>query len=197
MRAAFITALLLFAGSATALPPDKARAKLERGEVLVKSEAVEGTKFPRTEALAVVNAPPERVWAIVSHCEHFKKHLPRTADSKELRRDGNVVVCRVETELPFPMKNLVGVTRAVHAVTPGQKWTRTWELVEGDYEFNRGLWELTPYEGDSQRTLVRYRIHVQPKIAVPQSLVTRSQTRALPDLFEKLRLASGAKPAED
>lgn len=185
-------AALLSLASAHALASDDVDARLAKGEVLVRSEKVEGADMPVTHALGVVNAPPEKVWAIVSDCNNFTKNLPRIAEAKELERKGDTVVCRVVTKLPFPLKNLAGVTRAVHEVSAGERWTRTWDLIEGDYEYNRGAWTLTPFAGDPKRTLVRYRIHVQPKISVPSSLIRHSQTRALPELYERLRSASGA-----
>ncbi len=175
---------------------DALKARLGRGEIITGQEAVEGSEVPAATLQAVVDAPPEQVWRIVSDCGGYQKSMPRIAASKELSREGDTVICEVTADLPFPLADLTAKTRAEHAVVPGKKWSRTWTLEEGDYHENRGSWTLTPFDEDPARTLVQYRVQAKPKVPIPQSLARSFQTRALPDVVKRLREAT-ARPAGD
>lgn len=173
--------------SAVALAKDDRAARLERGDIIVTATPVEGSDVPMAMVEALIEAPPEDIWAVVSDCGRYQKTMPRIAKSELLKREGNVVHCRVTADMPFPFGDLTSTTRGVETVVPGQRWAREWDLVKGDYVTNRGSWELTPWKADAKRTHVRYRIQAEPKLALPQSLINAAQKNALPDVIERLR----------
>jgi ribosome-associated toxin RatA of RatAB toxin-antitoxin module len=161
---------------------------LGRGEILLfREERPAGAPVMGFEA--VIDAPPERVWAFVSDCGRYQKHMPRIAASKLERREGETVICRVKADMPLPLPDLESVTRGIHREGEGH-FSRTWELVEGDYHLNEGAWILTRFEGSPDRTWVRYRIRAEPKLALPSGIVQAAQRRALPDLVARLRSLS-------
>ena len=191
-------ALLLIAPPSAQAEDDSVKARLSRGEIITAQEQVEGSEVPAATVKAVVEAPPQTVWRIVSDCGRYRETMPRIAASKELSRDGQTVTCEVTADLPFPLKDLTSTTRAVHEVVPNERYSRTWSLVEGDYDENRGSWVLTPFDGDVTRTLVSYRVQAKPKIAIPQSVARSFQTRALPDVVKRLRAAvATSAPADE
>src|SRR5262245_49698304 len=83
-------------------------------------------------AEAVVNAPPARVWALVSKCADYVKNMPSIAASKELSREGDehtkfTTVCEVVADVPFPFSDLTSVSRATLTVdAPSGSYTREW-----------------------------------------------------------------------
>ena len=170
--------------------------RLEAGEVIITNEKVDGSSLPRVTATGVIDAAPEKVWALIEDCEQYEKTMVRIADAKLLERDGGTFVCRVTADLPWPVPNLTSETRAVHTVEPGVRWERKWTMIKGDYHANSGSWTLTPFKGDSKRTLARYQLHVDPKIHVPDAFITTGQRKSLPDLFAKLRDQTVAKQAK-
>lgn len=182
-----ILSALAVLGAGAALAADDRATKLDKGEVLVSAQKVEGSQAPRVKVEAVIDASPEDVWAVVKDCENYKKTMPRISESKLEKREGNVVICRTRADMPFPLADLEAVTRGVESVEPGKRWAREWDLVEGDYNANTGGWELTHWKGEESRTLVVYKLHADPKLAVPQGLINAAQKSALPDLMHQLR----------
>lgn len=172
--------------SAAAWADDDTKSRLEQGEVIVTTRAIAGSSLPEVHAQGVIDAPPEKLWAILQDCGNYQKTMQRVARSKELSRAGNKVVCEVEIGLPFPLSNLVGVTEATHTVT-ATKWVRAWHLLRGDYEVNDGSWTLTRYNDDPKRTLAEYKLHAIPKSNVPDAILKKGQRKAIPDLFQHLR----------
>lgn len=186
-------AMMLVLGAGPAAAAEAREARLDRGEILVNAVEVAGSNVPLSTVEAVIEAPPEDVWAIVADCGRYERTLPRILKSRLLERQDNVVTCHVVTDMPFPLSDLTSVTRGVETIVPGQRWSRAWTLVKGDYVTNTGGWELTAWRGDPARTHLRYRIRAEPKIAVPQALINAGQKSALPDLIEHIRKASAQK----
>lgn len=182
---------------ALAAPDDDAR--LARGEIILTTRPVAGNDIPESTVRAVVDAPPDVVWSIVSDCANYKTTMPSIADSRVVssvpptEREGpdavEVKTCRVVAHLPFPFPDLVSVTRGVHTIVPGKKWQRAWMLVEGDYDRNQGRWLLEP-AGD--KTLVTYTIDAKPKVFLPAGLVAAIQQGKLPELMQRVRAKAAA-----
>jgi len=169
----------------------QARARLERGEVLIETEPVPGAALPRVFMDAVIEAPPERVWSLINNTRDYKRTMPAVKRVEELSReqDGELerVRVRLTVGMPFPLKDLTSITRAVHTVRPGEYYQRAWELESGDYDANEGAWTLTPFEGDARRTHVRYQVLAAPRIRIPGAVLKLAQKKALPKLIEHLR----------
>lgn len=163
-------------------------ARLAAGEVLVTTTAVEDFPIPQAQVRGVVDAPPSEVWKLVDDCGNYRRTMPRIADSQEEKREGNVVICRVVADLPFPFSDLTSRTRAVHSVEPGKRYERAWEMIEGsDYLFNRGGFVLVPWGEGGQRTLVTYRALARPKMSLPKFLLEAARRRSLPQIIHRLR----------
>jgi ribosome-associated toxin RatA of RatAB toxin-antitoxin module len=171
-----------------AAPGDDAR--LARGDVVVTTEKVPGSEVPVAIARAVVDAPPDRVWAVVSDCARYKESMPNILSSTKVKQEGNVVFCRVVADLPFPFDDLTSLTRAVHTEEPGVRYERAWTLVEGDYRVQEGTWLVQPYADG--KSLVTYRIHAEPRVALPQWILDAITKGKLPEVMQRVRKLSAA-----
>jgi len=189
-RYACIHGLLAFSllglGAPVQAAPSK-KARLGSGEILVSATKVKGSPQPQATVMGVIDAPPEKVWAIISNCADYKRTMIRVSESKQLWKKGNVHRCRVTVDLPFPLSTLTATTDAVHKVVPGKKWQRSWSLVEGDFERNTGSWTLAPFDADSKRTLVIYKAHAVPNLPIPDGIRRAAQRKTLPNIIENLR----------
>jgi hypothetical protein len=182
----FVLACLLLLASTSAWAVETEQARLDRGEVIVRTRAVPGSSLPMMVGRGVIDVPPARLWKLVEACGGYVGKLPRVIRSRELSRAGAVAVCETTSQLPFPIGELTSVTRAVHETSPG-RWVRRWTLVGGDYDDNSGAWILQPFDAAGTRTLLTYEAHVEPKMSVPNSIIHAAQKRGMPSLFEHLR----------
>jgi ribosome-associated toxin RatA of RatAB toxin-antitoxin module len=186
MKLTVLLCLSLAVSAARAEDVAEERRRLEAREVLVTTQEVPGRSLPRVKAKALIRARPAEVWAIVQDCGHYKETMPRIVDSRELSREGDKVICRVEYDLPFPLGSLWSETEAVHTVQPGRLYRRAWRLRRGDFVENTGSWTLEPY-GAPDITLVTYDISSEPNVRLPAFVLEMGQKRTLPELFEGLR----------
>lgn len=159
---------------------------LAKGEVFVKAETVKGSDVPRMIVTAVVDAPPDKVYEVVTNCDRFPDRLPRILEAEFLSRSETKARCRVTVDIPFPFGNLTAVTDDVRQKGPSE-WFRKWRLVKGDYDSLTGSFVLTPFQGQPGRTLLVYTIHAVPKSAVPDFLREKAQRSSLPAMVERIR----------
>ena len=163
------------------------RPRLERGEVHVEIDTVPNSKAPRATVLAMIDAAPPRVWRLIDETGSYGRTMKGVKRAEELSREGDEVRAKVTIGMPFPLKDLTSVTKAVHTVREGERYCRCWGLESGDYHRNEGSWTLEPDPNRPERTLVRYVIHAEPKIRVPGKLQQLAQKKAIPALIEQLR----------
>ncbi|MDP2342478.1 MAG: SRPBCC family protein [Deltaproteobacteria bacterium] len=166
--------------------------------IKVWTEKVAGSDIPFAIVEATIDAPPAAVWDIVSHCDGYVRHMPRVAESKELKREGDdnvafTTTCRVVADLPFPLGDLTSVSKAVHTVEPGVKYVRKWTFLSGDYEVNEGSWTVVAVD-EGKKTKATYRLRAKPKLALPDSMLASFQQQTLPDVIKKLREGTRKKP---
>ncbi|HVY45153.1 MAG TPA: SRPBCC family protein, partial [Minicystis sp.] len=153
--------------------------------IVVRSEPAPGSDTPRVVMTATIDAPPEKVWAIVSDCAHYKERMPRIAASRLLAKAGSTYTCEVTVEMPFPLSNLTAVTEAVHTES-ADRYVRRWKLLRGDYKVNDGSWEVRPADASRARSLVTYTVHAEPNTPVPGWVREKAQKKALPEMIERV-----------
>lgn len=186
--ASLVLALLVTAASAARGDADRADDihRLEAGEVLISTEDVPGRSVPRLKGIALIKAPPEKVWAVIEDCSNYKHTMPRTIESQELSREGNRVRCRLEFDMPFPFSNLWVETEAVNSALPGRRYERAWSLRGGDFRENTGSWTLEPHDG-GRFTIATYETLSEPNVPLPRFIIRMAQEITLPDMFAGLR----------
>ena len=136
---------LLVRGAET---PTDANALLQKGPLVSVERGPDG-KFLRCTALALVNAPPEKVWAAYTDFDHLKDFVPKVVASEVVKRTDTDIEVKLEIEVPGT--NTVYVMR----YTPHLE-TRTIEAnwVSGDLKGSTWVLHLEPVgEG---KTLINY-----------------------------------------
>lgn len=187
LAALFTLLTILMAIPLSSAAADKTRQRLDAGEIVISTKKIPGSDIPQVIGMMVVDAPPQPIWRLLDRCGDYKRTMQRVKSSKELWRKGNKVRCELVVDMPAPMDDLRSVTDATHTVTKGEKWVRSWELVEGDYTVNNGSWTLVHFDEKRTRTLVIYKLRVVPNTSVPDMVKRLAQKKALPKALEHLR----------
>jgi ribosome-associated toxin RatA of RatAB toxin-antitoxin module len=161
--------------------------ELARGGVVVVEEEPRGGAGVALRACGVIDAPPARVWPVVRDCAAYDRFMPLVEHSRLERRDGNVAICDVTLDPPFPLTELRAVTRVVEETRTDGSYKRHWTLLRGSYRRNDGSWTLLPWGTDGQRTLAVYRVDTDPDIAVPDFVLRRLQSATAAEVLEAIR----------
>ena len=156
-------------------------AEMLDGEVYVKTIDLPQSPMPKIVAEGIIKVAPKDLWAVISDCENFKKTMPSIEHSKHLGFVRGLKRCELIVDLPFPLGQLRSVVD-VKLEETDKSFTRAWKLVEGDYLKNDGEWRLTA-RADGY-THLRYTVHVEPKISVPDFIQRIIQKSKVPGIFE-------------
>lgn len=190
--AALAGAILLAAASRVDPPPlsGDERARLARGEVVVRRAPSGLPRLDEVIGFGVVAMPAERVMrALVDH-RHYDEWVPFVVQSNARREPDGAVLHHQVLDLPAPVGDRRYTVRArASSERVGDEVVRRlrWQLVpgSGNVRAQRGEWTLR--ELDAGRTLAACRLVVDPGGLAPAWAVNRSSARAMPWIFDGLR----------
>jgi ribosome-associated toxin RatA of RatAB toxin-antitoxin module len=97
-----------------------------------------------------------------------------------VRSDTNILFVALEVDFGWYAPRLKYVFRA--DVVPDQ--SIAFRQVSGDFKANEGIWEFEPA---GARTLLRYRVHIDPPGYIPNWLARSTFKRELPQMLANLK----------
>src|SRR5690606_15516092 len=100
-RFLFLAVTGLFAATLPMNAAAQSNDALSKGEISVDVIDVKGSKVPKVVVKGVVDAPPAKVWQIVSDCTKYKQRMTRIKAAKLVKKTGDTYICDVTVELPF------------------------------------------------------------------------------------------------
>jgi ribosome-associated toxin RatA of RatAB toxin-antitoxin module len=163
------------------------RSRLENGEVLVTANPIKGQTRGTVTATVLINAPAERIWQVMVDCADIPSFVPGVEDCQVLDSGENWEIIRHDVKWVWFFPRLSYVFRAQYQPIRKIDFTR----IDGDLRDMQGSWRLIPV-GDGGRTLVRYRVYLDPGFWVPQWLVRNSLKKDLPQVLTALRTKVGS-----
>lgn len=173
-------------GALERISPETWRA-LERGEVAVEADPVDGAKGRKAEvarARALLPHPASAVWGVLTAFESWPRFLPNLEKTEVLRREGNRVWLRNQISVLW-----VDVqTAPIYELYPRQGRI-TWRLDptrEQELERVEGAWQITPL-GSRDGCLVEYQALVDAGRGIPRFVEEMLTRRSLPDVLRNLR----------
>ena len=194
MQRAFAIAVLgalSMGATVSSLPPltESDWRRLQAGEIVVRSErdADDGAYLVTISGL--YQEEPAIIWDVVADCSRFHEFMPRMRESVVVEKDDGASICRTVSDMPLPLPDAKSAVRTWTEAHPNGSLRRRFEQIPGDwaYDRNEGLWVVSPHDGAGGRTLLRYRVAVLPRLAVPSFIVRVAQEQTAPESFEAIR----------
>ncbi len=134
--------------------------------------------MPRAEHEVVINAPIDRVFAVISDYERYPAFLPEMKEVHVISRHDGVAIVRFELELIMR----VSYTLRLQEDPPS---SISWRLEQAKMlAENNGGWQLTSL-GDSTRA--RYSLEVKLRGLIPKSVSTRLLGTTLPENLARFK----------
>lgn len=163
----------------------------ERNGVVVAVRPRIGSRLNELSAVGDVDAPPERVRAVLADMERYPDFMPPTSMVRLLQRNGNSFLYYMEINPPVVARRDYCL-RVVWKELSGGGWHGTWEADNQNclaerrgvvrMRQNEGEWILEPSAG-GLRTHLRYRCHLDVAGHVPAWLFNRVSASAIPKVF--------------
>jgi len=127
----------------------------------------------------LINAPPERVFDVISDYERYPEFLSEVKSIRTSGRQGNQVNIHYEVDV---MKRIRYTLRMTEDRPRGLQWT----FVEGDVmKDNKGGWVLEA-KPDGKTNAI-YTVDVALGLLVPRPLVTAMVESSLPKMLESFK----------
>lgn len=101
------------------------RSRLDKGEIIVATQDTPDSSLKRAKMTAIVNAPPEIVWQILTDVNSFKYFMPRTQASMAVAAEKIPLILQEKPSRAQEVEKLLGPTPADPASSriPGGKYT--------------------------------------------------------------------------
>jgi len=156
-------------------------------------------------AITEVDAPPATVFEVVGDFDHYAEYMPYVKNSRVVeKKDGVLVVYSLLSPPLVDNRDYYIEVRRTHGDQNGGVFKSAWTSVP-DYKpeadgvirvkLNTGSWVIEPLDG-GKRSRVTYNLLTHPGGSIPRWLANKSNTVAIPDLFEAVskRAAKIRKP---
>lgn len=158
--------------------------RVEKDEIVIRASLDSNARRGTVRAALLIDAPPAVVFEMMTRCADAMKFVPH------LRQ------CRVREHAPDKSWELVEQEIDFGWYSPRIRYVLRADLVadqsiafrqvSGDFKANHGIWELEPADS-GMRTLLRYRVYIDPPGYVPTWLARSTFKRELPQMLAELR----------
>jgi ribosome-associated toxin RatA of RatAB toxin-antitoxin module len=184
-----LLASLMAAGMAKApaadfdLTPNEAE-RVARGETVIRANLDASQRRGTVRAAMWVNASPTVVFQAMTRCTDALEFVPHLRTCKVRSRSDDDSTRLVEHEVDFGWyaPRLSYVFRA--DLVPDR--SIAFHQVSGDFKVNQGIWEFEP-DASGTRTLLRYRVQIDPPGYIPNWLARSTFRRELPRMLADLK----------
>jgi len=158
--------------------------RIEKDEIVIRATLDSSARRGTVRAAMLVDAPPSVVFVAMTRCVDAVKYVPhlRVCRIRERAADSSWALVEQEIDFGWYAPRLRYVFRADLVADR----SITFHQVSGDFKANEGMWELEPAE-DGERTLLRYRVYIDPPGYVPNWLARSTFKRELPQMLADLR----------
>lgn len=195
--AALCLAAFTAAGPGAQLPPGVlpegleagAWERIEAGEVVTLLREVAGSAIKEGVAVALVEAPAERVFRVVTDNGSFEEFMPHVRESEVERAADGALINYQLLDVPFAGDRhfRIRVDNGVEGEAGQPVFFSRWTYVPGSGNIvdTRGSWTLVPR--GKQRTLAVYRVLTDPGGNIPRWIIHMASLRALDALVAAVR----------
>lgn len=169
---------------------------LEKGKVLVELSAVPQSSVKKATAVALIEAPPAEVFAVLTEYADFPSFMPYCRKVEVRKKEGEQSWVHFSLDFPWPIgdRHYVLVLKDCEELKDGatvfiSSWT--YEPGSGNINDSYGSWEVRAY--DSGRSLVYYTVFTDPGGSLPNWASNAATEVAVPKVIAGLRERVGEK----
>ena len=159
-------------------------AQIAGGEIESTGRPYPGTSAEWGRAVALVDAPYDKVLKAVENYGGYKDFLPNFTTSKVLSQRGSSALLYAQVSV---MKGAATIWAElkIKARTEGNSRVIEAKMTKGNVDILQATWEVTPY--DANKTLVAFQIIVDPDLPLPSSLVNAENRKTARKTIRALR----------
>ena len=162
-----------------------------------------GVDVKEVKAVGQIDAPPSKVFEVVTDYEHQVGNMPYVQDQAVFSRTPTEVVFWAVADFPLVSRRDWILRSHLEKNLPGGVYRAQWEPTQVPnvpppedgvirLRVNSGSWTMEPL-GGGKRTLATYQLLTDPGGSIPTFIANKANTKALPELFARVRKRAEAK----
>ena len=158
--------------------------RVAKDEIVIRANLDSNARRGTVRAAMLIDAPPAVVFEMMTRCVDAMKYVPHLRQCRIREQAADMSWELVEHEIDFGWYSprIQYVLRADFVTDQ----SISFHQVSGDFKANHGIWELEPADAGN-RTLLRYRVVIDPPGYVPTWLARSTFKRELPQMLTALR----------
>jgi len=156
------------------------------GDRIETSTVPTGGSVEYGRAVAIIDAPAERVFRVITDYAHYREFLPHFRQSRVLSRRGNSAMVYMQASVIHNTATLWAQMRIRQHRPRGNTQIVVGRMIQGNMDQFAARWEVTPL-ADGQRTLLTFDILVDPDLPFPSSVFTNENIKAAHRTIRALR----------
>jgi uncharacterized membrane protein len=166
--------------------------RVEKDEIVIRATLDPSARRGTVRAAMLIDAPPALVFESMTDCADAVRYVPhlRRCRVREHAADASWALVEQEIDFGWYAPRLRYVFRADFVTDRSIAFRQ----VSGDFKANEGIWEFEAAK-DGERTLLRYRVYIDPPGYVPNWLARSTFKRELPQMLADLRRFCEAEQA--
>lgn len=185
-----LLAVLALAAPAVAVPANDVpvpltaveKAAIDAGEIVVRLDREGESTRADITCLGYVDAPPKKIWDVILSDTDYPKIFSNILACETRYKRGNVVHTYSMLDYPWPLPDKWTLNEML---LDQAHWKIRFKRLAGTTKEVIGSWSLFP---DGPRTLVAYRVHVDPGLPlVPRWAVELGTQHVAPDIINGIR----------
>jgi ribosome-associated toxin RatA of RatAB toxin-antitoxin module len=158
--------------------------RVAKHEIVIRANLEAGERRGTVRAAMLIAAPPEVVFQMMTRCADALQYVPHLKLCRVKERAADHTSELVEHEIDFGW--YAPRVRYVFRADMVKDSSITFRQVSGDFKANYGIWEFEPADAGA-RTLLRYRVYMDPPGYIPNWLARSTFKRELPQMLTGLR----------
>jgi Polyketide cyclase / dehydrase and lipid transport len=167
----------------------KEQEKLVEGETIVSLKTIKGPIKEGT-VIGLIDAPPERVFKIVTDNDNFEEFMPYVTQSDVEQGEEGAIINYQHLDFPFPVGDRyykINIINTIESKKRGQVFISAWTYVKGsgNIDDTYGSWILEEY--NKGKTLVTYIVCTDIGGWIPSWAQNMATEIALPEIIERVR----------
>ena len=181
---AYILLLITIALSALSFPDKEGKIVVKQNDMIVRVIDNKDSDINTAEALFTVNSTPEKCFQVINNKLDYPNFMP---DIEKVTFVKNTSSGKLYDYIyDAPIFNIEYTLLMKDSVKNGI-YHISWNYVKGELNENKGNWEIKVDPTDSTRTLIDYKIFLDPGTILPDWLMNKLTAGSIPEMIEAIR----------
>ena len=175
---------IILNGARLSFPDKVGEVVVNENDMIVRLIENKGSDINTAEAMFTVNSTPEKCFKVINNILDYPDFMPDIEKVTLVKKTSearlyNYVYDAPIFDIEYTLLMKDSVSNGIYHIE--------WTYVKGELNENKGSWEIKTDTYDSTKTLIKYKIYLDPGTILPDWLMNKLTAGSIPDMIEAIR----------